>query len=98
MLAVQQEAEVNLAGTLRPGQKFNTLTTKWKRWPDDPSMGKKIYLSLVVVALVLLAINLPIERRQTTLVDWSQLNPDLAIPAFSSMFVLGMVLMLPISV
>jgi uncharacterized membrane protein YdjX (TVP38/TMEM64 family) len=61
-------------------------------------MTKYIYLAIVVVALVFLATIVPIGRWQTALVDFSQLNPNLAILAFSSMVILAMVLMFPVSV
>jgi len=62
------------------------------------STAKIFYLAMIITALVLLAIIVPIERWLTALIYWSQLNPKIAILAFSGMVVLGMVLMFPVSI
>ena len=62
------------------------------------SMKRRIQLAFALVALVLLAIYLPLETWLTALIEWSQLNPNLAVLAFSGLIVVGMVLMFPVSI
>jgi uncharacterized membrane protein YdjX (TVP38/TMEM64 family) len=60
--------------------------------------ARLIQLGFIVAVLVLLAIYLPFQTWLVDLFGWSQLNPNLALLAFSGLIVLGMVLMFPVSI
>lgn len=61
------------------------------------SNTKKIQLTCVLSILVLLAVFLPARSGLSTLYDWSQMNPNLAVLFFLVLIVFGMVLMVPVS-
>ncbi len=61
------------------------------------SNTKKIQLTCFLSILVLLAVFLPARSGLSTLYDWSQMNPNLAVLFFLVLIVFGMVLMVPVS-
>ena len=60
--------------------------------------ARLIQLGMIIVVLVWLAIYLPFQTWLADLYGWSQLNPNLALLAFSGLVVLGMILMFPVSI